>query len=85
MGISPRYLADIERGAKVPKLDTFIRIINVLSVSADNVLQDSLVVGYESQSNDIINKLAALDIARRKQALDIFDSIISSLEDHQQK
>lgn len=82
MGISARYLADIERGDKIPKLETFIRILNVLTASADDVLQDSLVIGYESKSNTMTAKLASLDITRRKQALDIFDSVISSLNEN---
>ena len=52
IGISTRYLADIERGDKVPKLETFLLILNTLNASADDVLQDSLVVGYEAKSND---------------------------------
>ena len=81
IGISPRYLADIERGDKVPKLETFILILNTLTASADDVLQDSLVVGYEAKSNDIIKNLNALDVTKRKQALDIFYSVISSMKD----
>ncbi len=56
IGISTRYLADIERGDKVPKLETFLLILNTLNASADDVLQDSLVVGYEAKSNDMIRK-----------------------------
>lgn len=81
IGISTRYLADIERGDKVPKFETFLLILNTLTASADDVLQDNLVVGYEAKSNDIIRKLNALDVTKRKQALDIFDSIISSLKE----
>lgn len=81
IGISTRYLADIERGDKVPKLETFILILNTLTASADDVLQDSLAVGYEAKSNDIIRKLNVLDVTRRKQALAIFDSVISSLKE----
>ena len=81
IGISTRYLADIERGDKVPKLETFLLILNTLNASADAVLQDSLVVGYEAKSNDMIRKLNALDVTKRKQALDIFDSVISSLKE----
>lgn len=80
IGISARYLADIERGDKVPKLETFIQILNTLTASADDVLQDSLAVGYVTKSNDVIAKLNALDIEKRKQALDIFESVISSLK-----
>lgn len=81
IGISTRYLADIERGDKVPKLETFLLILNTLNASADDVLQDSLVVGYEAKSNDMIRKLNTLDVTKRKQALDIFDSVISSLKE----
>lgn len=81
IGISTRYLADIERGNKVPKLETFLLILNTLNASADDVLQDSLVVGYEAKSNDMIRKLNALDVTKRKQALEIFDSVISSLKE----
>lgn len=81
IGISTRYLADIKRGDKVPKLETFLLILNTLNASADDVLQDSLVVGYEAKSNDMIRKLNALDVTKRKQALEIFDSVISSLKE----
>ena len=82
VGITPRYLADIERGDKVPKLETFISILNALTASADDVLQDSLAVGYETKSNEILQKVQTLDVVRRKQALDIFDSVISSLKEN---
>lgn len=81
IGISTRYLADIERGDKTPKLETFIRMLNTLGASADDVLQDNLTVGYQAKSNDIIKKLDALDPAKRKQALNILDGVISSLKD----
>lgn len=80
IGISTRYLADIERGDKVPKLETFVLILNTLVAPADDVLQDSLVVGYEAKSNDILKKLESLDVTRRKQVLDILDGVISSLK-----
>ena len=82
VGISTRYLADIERGDKVPKLETFVHILNTLSASADDVLQDSLTVGYFAKSNDIIKRLDALDPGHKKQALDILDSVISSLREN---
>ncbi len=42
--ISARYLGDIERGAKIPKLSTFINLLNAMHVSADYVLMDVLHV-----------------------------------------
>jgi len=40
MGLSTTYISTIERGLKLPKLDTFIRMANVLEVSADELLVD---------------------------------------------
>ena len=81
IGISTRYLADIERGDKVPKLETFLQILNTLSASADDVLQDSLAVGYAPRSNELLRRLDAMDATGRKQALDIFDSVLSTLKE----
>ncbi|MBU5625731.1 helix-turn-helix domain-containing protein [Oscillibacter sp. MSJ-2] len=80
IGISSRYLSDIERGDKVPTLETFVLILNTLQASADDVLQDSLVIGYEPKSNELLKRLYVLDINRRKQALELLESILSSLE-----
>ena len=38
--ITPKYLSNIECGAKVPRLETFIAIANALGVSADELLVD---------------------------------------------
>ena len=38
--ISPTHVSVIERGAKIPRLDTFVAIANVLEVSADSLLID---------------------------------------------
>ena len=46
--ISPTHMSVIERGVKTPKLDTFVRIANVLGVSADALLQDGVDHANES-------------------------------------
>ena len=38
--ISPTHMSVIERGAKIPRLDNFVAIANVLEVSADSLLID---------------------------------------------
>ena len=37
--LSANYVGDLERGVKIPKLETFIRIIEALQVSADSLLR----------------------------------------------
>ena len=48
--ITPKYLSNIECGAKVPKLETFIEIANALEVDANTFAgrcTDSLLRNYQ--------------------------------------
>ena len=47
IGLSVTKTGMIERGEKVPKLETFITIANTLGVSADLLLADVLETGYD--------------------------------------
>ncbi len=40
INISPTHISVIERGTKIPRMDTFVAIANVLEVSADELLVD---------------------------------------------
>ena len=40
VNLSAVYIGMIERGEKTPKLETFIRIVNTLNVTADELLVD---------------------------------------------
>ena len=40
VGISPTHMSVNERGAKTPRLDTFVKIVNALKLSSDALLQD---------------------------------------------
>lgn len=80
VGITPRYLADIERGYKTPKLETLVNILNVLGASADDVLQDSLTVGYTPKSNALSERLNSLPDEKKMQALEILDCVVKTLE-----
>ena len=48
--ISPTHVSVIERGSKIPRLDTFVAIANVLEVSADSLLVD--VVDHATKSDE---------------------------------
>ncbi len=80
VGITSRYLADIERGYKTPKLETLVHILNVLGASADDVLQDSLTIGYAPKSNALLERLNTLSDEKKAQSLEIFDCVIKTME-----
>lgn len=77
--ISPRYLGDIECGAKVPRLETFIRILNALNTSADFVLMDVLNSAYTVRATVLSEKLEDMSADERSQVLRIFESILEGM------
>ena len=42
IGVSQNFLGDVERGKKLPSLETLIKICNTLKLSMDYLLSDSL-------------------------------------------
>jgi len=64
--ISPTHIGVIERGTKVPNLDTFVAIVNALEVSADVVLQDVVDKSFESQTTELSSLLAGQSATTQK-------------------
>lgn len=74
------YLGEIERGLKMPSLNSFIKIIEALEVSADYILRDELTSGKDYKYDEIILKLQDLTPKQRKTAIDILDAYLMNLE-----
>ena len=73
--LSPMHVSVIERGVKLPKLETLINIANVLDVSADFLLQDGVknqTKLYSSEASELIRKLPRDDQRRVLEALRSF-------------
>lgn len=71
--LTTNYIGMIERGEKIPSLETFINILNSLGVSADMVLSDVLDNGYtvkDSLLNEELEKLVPEDRNRIYEVID---------------
>ena len=75
-GLSVTYTGMIERGEKVPKLETFITIANTLNVSADLLLADVLSTGYSVKSSEITEEIASLTPLERDRVYSIVNAMI---------
>ena len=73
------YLSEIERGVKMPSLDTFIKIVEALEISADYVLRDELSSGKEYICMEMTEKLLSLTPNQRKTAAAILNAYLDSL------
>ena len=76
--LSPNYIGMLERGEKLPALDTFIDILNALDASADVVLADVLNARYDIKTSLISEKVQKLSSKEQKTVLDIVDAVIKN-------
>ena len=77
VGLSVTYTGMIERGEKVPKLETFIRIANTLGVSADVLLADVLTTGYAVKSTEITEAIATLPPSERERIYNLVHTMVA--------
>ena len=76
IGLSVTYTGMMERGEKVPKLETLITIANVLEVSADQLLADVLTTGYDIKSSTMTDEISKLDPASRERIFKVVSTMI---------
>ena len=75
VNLSPMHISVIERGNKLPRLETLINIANVLDVSADILLQDVVnnqIKLHTSEASNLIAQLSREDQRRVLAALHSF-------------
>ena len=76
VGISIAYTGMIERGEKIPKLETFIRIANVLEVSADLLLADAIKAQPFSDTSARAEVVNSLSKESRERIYDVIDTLL---------
>lgn len=74
--LSVTYIGMVERGEKIPALETFIKILNALEVSADVILADVLKNGYEIKGSLLTEQLSALSQADREKVYDVIATLV---------
>lgn len=74
--LTTNYIGMIERGEKIPSLETFINILNSLGVSADMVLSDVLDNGYTVKDSLLNEKLEKLVPEDRNRIYEVIDAMM---------
>ncbi|WP_418517820.1 helix-turn-helix domain-containing protein [Pseudoruminococcus massiliensis] len=75
-GLTANYIGMLERGEKIPSLETFIKILNTLGISADMVLSDVLDNGYTVKNSMLNEKLEKLAPEDRNRIYEVIDTMI---------
>lgn len=74
--LTTNYIGMIERGEKIPSLETFINILISLGVSADMVLSDVLDNGYTVKDSLLNEKLEKLVPEDRNRIYEVIDTMM---------
>ena len=75
-GLITNYIGAVERGEKIPSLETFIDILNALSISADMVLSDVLQEGYQVKATKLSDQIKDLPVKDQKRIFDVIETLI---------
>lgn len=71
--LSSNYIGMLERGKKVPSLETFVELANALDVSADMLLCEVVNAGFQTKSTLLSTKLEELSPTDRSRVFEIIE------------
>lgn len=74
--ISPTHVSVIERGTKIPRMDTFVAIANVLEVSADSLLVDVVDHAVVSAASELSGLMENLPREEKERILKVVSAMV---------
>lgn len=74
--LSANYIGMVERGEKIPSLETFISILHALEISADMVLADVLKQGYVVKNSLFSEDMQKLSQEDRERIYLVIETLI---------
>lgn len=78
LNLSVQHISVIERGVKAPRLDTFIKIANILEINADYLLKDVLRVSSQLTSNELYDLLGQVSEKEKRRILEVVRVLIQT-------
>jgi len=80
VGVTSAYLGLIENGGKIPRMETCIKILNALNLSADMAFIDSLDAAIPQKASMLQSQIAALPPEKQRFVLDLLESMIQAIQ-----
>ncbi|MDE7017259.1 MAG: helix-turn-helix transcriptional regulator [Lachnospiraceae bacterium] len=74
--LSECYVGMIERGEKVPKLETLVHIVNALDSTSDEILEGVLNRGYEVRMSEYIKLIGNLPKEEQNEIFEVLDVML---------
>ena len=74
--LSVNYVGAVERGERLPSLETFIALLNSTGASADIVLSDVLENGYIVKNSLLADKLKSVSKDELARIYDVLEALL---------
>lgn len=74
-GLSKNYISQIELGNKNPSVESLIKIINAIGVSADLILSELVDESYSAKVSVLYDKIKELPVENQKFICNIVDAM----------
>ena len=81
VGVTSAYLGLIENGGKIPKLETCLKILNALGMSADAAFMDNLDAAAPRKASMLQCQIAALPPVKQRLVLNLLESMIQAVQE----
>ena len=78
--LSVSYMSALERGEKLPKLDTFIRIANTLQVPSDILLANVLTVKNQIIASELSQQLGTLSKGEQARIMNVLKTMLADAQ-----
>ena len=80
--VSRVYISYLERGERIPSMESFVNIANALNVSADELLADNLLVAAHNMDADELDILFDCSVNERQILLENMRSLKKTLRSY---
>lgn len=81
VGVTSAYLGLIENGGKIPKLETCLKLLNALGMSADAAFMDNLDAAVPQKATMLQSQIAALPPEKQRFVLNLLESMIQAVQE----
>ena len=79
IGIGVTFLSQIERSIKMPSINTLVKIINELDISADVLLRDEVVADKPYVLNEMTEQMKDLSPGELKMVSDVLNAMLVNM------
>ena len=78
-GVGRNFIGEIERGLKMPSLNSVIKIVNALDISADVLLRFEVEAAKPYVLNEMTERMKVLRPAQLKMVSGVFNSMLENM------